>query len=244
MKRKTVKKLLLGTGIILIVLLIGGYFAMNYAVNRMIHIMAEGIDIDSLNREMQGVGNVRMDEKNGVTAPAGGSGNVAGSGDAGTSANAVIANGSTSASGASASPNNDSSSNGGGNSQQSSGGAAQQGAAASQAPVQSSAPSKSDKLTYSPEISTDKAKQVEDQITLKDKAFITSVIMKRFSSSELNLFGQMASGGLSVEEKKEAKKVFLEKLSESEYNQLIAIATKLGLSQGKDYQNSLKENLN
>jgi len=238
MKKKTIKKLLLWTGAILIVLAVGGYFALNYAVNRMIHIMAEGIDLESLDRELQGVGNVRMDEKNGVTAPAGGSGNVAGSGDTGTSANAGKANGA--GSGASASPNTGS----GGSTQQSSGGNAQQGAAASQAPAQSSsAPTKDDKLTYSAEISTDKAKQVEEQITLKDKAFITSVIMKRFSSSELNMFAKLASGGLSVEEKKEAKKVFLEKLSESEYNQLIGIAAKLGLSEGKDYQNSLKENL-
>ncbi|WP_135553795.1 hypothetical protein [Paenibacillus cymbidii] len=230
MKKKTIKKLLLWTGAILIVLAVGGYFAMNYAVNRMIHMMAEGIDLDSLDRELQGVGNVRMDEKNGVTAPAGGSGNVAGAGDK--------ANGA--ASGASASPNNGS----GGSTQQSSGGNTQQGGAVSQAPAQSSAaPTKDDKLTYSAEISTDKAKQVEEQITLKDKAFITSVIMKRFSSSELNMFAKLASGGLSVEEKKEAKKVFLEKLSESEYNQLIGIAAKLGLSEGKDYQNSLKENL-
>lgn len=76
---------------------------------------------------------------------------------------------------------------------------------------------------------------------MAEKAQITSVLLKKLSASELQLFLKMASNGLSVDEKKEAKKVFLQKLSEDEYNQLISIAAKYGLSQGKSYSDSLKE---
>ncbi|MNW19306.1 hypothetical protein D3C71_2192420 [compost metagenome] len=59
--------------------------------------------------------------------------------------------------------------------------------------------------------------------------------MKRFSAKELDAFMKLASGGLTHKEKVEAKKLVLEKLSEEEYNQLIAIAARLGLSQGGQY---------
>jgi hypothetical protein len=53
---------------------------------------------------------------------------------------------------------------------------------------------------------------------------------------------QMSENGVSVEEKQKAKKIILQKLTEEEYNELIAIASKLGLSSsGKSYQESLKE---
>ncbi|TVY10392.1 hypothetical protein [Paenibacillus cremeus] len=94
---------------------------------------------------------------------------------------------------------------------------------------------------YEPNISTDKAKQVQDSATLSEKAQITTILLKKLNPSELQLFVKMASNGLSVEEKKEAKKIILQKLTEDEYNQLIAIAAKYGLSQGKSYQDSLKE---
>ncbi|MNR68230.1 hypothetical protein D3C85_1926620 [compost metagenome] len=45
----------------------------------------------------------------------------------------------------------------------------------------------------------------------------------------------MAGNGLSVDEKKKAKDIILQKLTEDEYNQLIGIAAKYGLSQGKKY---------
>jgi hypothetical protein len=72
---------------------------------------------------------------------------------------------------------------------------------------------------------------------------ITSVLLKKLSASDIQLFMKMAGNGMSLEEKKEAKQLILHKLSEEEYNQLIAIAAKYGLSQGKSYSESLKENL-
>ena len=96
-------------------------------------------------------------------------------------------------------------------------------------------------LNYSPEITPEKAKLVEEEITIKEKAKVMATLMGKLSPSEIALFTRMAGNGLTVEEKKEAKKVFLKKLSEDEYNELISIASKYGLSQGKSHEDSLKD---
>lgn len=70
---------------------------------------------------------------------------------------------------------------------------------------------------------------------------VASIFMKRFTTKELDAFRKLASGGLTVEEKKEAKEIVMEKLTEEEYDELIQIAAKLGLSQGKKYEESKKE---
>lgn len=95
--------------------------------------------------------------------------------------------------------------------------------------------------SYIAEIDAAKAEKAQEEITLKDKLQVTSIFLKRFNAKELDAFSKLASGGLSVEDKVEAKKLVLQKLSEDEYNQLIAIAAKLGLSQGKNYEESTKE---
>ena len=95
-------------------------------------------------------------------------------------------------------------------------------------------------LAYSPEISVEKAEKVQEEITLREKAKVTEVVLRNFSADDLRLFMQLAQGGLTVEEKKEAKKIFLEKLSPEEYNALITIAAKYGLSRGQTYEESTK----
>jgi len=101
----------------------------------------------------------------------------------------------------------------------------------------------SDALAYTPNISEEKAQKVQQEITAKDKALVTSVLLKKLSPSDVSLFMKLASGGMTVEEKKEAKKILLNKLTEEEYNELIAIAAKYGLSQGKSYAESKKQDL-
>lgn len=59
---------------------------------------------------------------------------------------------------------------------------------------------------YSATISKDKAEKVKDEITIAEKAKVTSMLLSKLSPSELKLFAQMAANGLSIEEKKEAKK--------------------------------------
>jgi hypothetical protein len=98
-----------------------------------------------------------------------------------------------------------------------------------------------DPFKYEAQISPDKAKAVEHSITMKEKADITSLLLKTLSSSDIQMFMKMAGNGMSVTEKKEAKKLLLQKLSEDEYNHLVSIVAKYGLSQGKNYQESMKE---
>ena len=101
------------------------------------------------------------------------------------------------------------------------------------------------KLKYAAEISTSKAEKVQEDISLKEKALVVSTMLKKLSPGDLALLSNLMSGGLTIEKKKEAKKLILGKLSEDEYNQLIEIAAKYGLSQGKKYSASKKkEHLN
>jgi hypothetical protein len=88
---------------------------------------------------------------------------------------------------------------------------------------------------HSAYISPSKAEQVQEEITVKEKAKVARTILAKFSPSDLQYFIQLTQGGVTTDEKKEAKRVFLEKLTEAEYNELIAIAAKYGLSSGRDY---------
>lgn len=87
--------------------------------------------------------------------------------------------------------------------------------------------------SYNPNITPDKAKQVQESITLKEKTKVTTVLLKRLGTGDISNLIKMAGNGVSVAEKKQAKSLLLEKLTEAEYNELIAIAKKYGLSQGK-----------
>ncbi|WP_409344191.1 hypothetical protein [Paenibacillus sp. MBLB4367] len=100
--------------------------------------------------------------------------------------------------------------------------------------------SKTSDSTYKAEISTDKAKKVQEEITVKEKAMISSILLKKLGASDISAFLNMSKGGVSEEEKLEAKRVILQKLSEDEYNQLIAIAAKYGLSQGHSYKETAR----
>lgn len=91
-------------------------------------------------------------------------------------------------------------------------------------------------------ITTEQAQKAKEEITLKDKTKVTSVLLSKLSASDIKLFMKMSESGVSAEEKLEAKKIILQKLSEDEYNELIAIAAKLGLSSsGMNYQDSQKQ---
>jgi hypothetical protein len=85
---------------------------------------------------------------------------------------------------------------------------------------------------------TDKssATAIQDQLTLEEKMTITSILASKFSSEEMDLFTRLSAGGLTNAEKKQMRELFLRKLTETEYNELIAIAAKYGLSEGKTYR--------
>lgn len=98
-----------------------------------------------------------------------------------------------------------------------------------------------DLLSYSPNVTKEKAEAVQRSIKLHEKIKVASVLLNRLSSSDIDQFVKMMSGGMTLSEKKAAKKIMLERLTPEEYNELIKIAEKYGLSKGKTYEESLKE---
>ncbi|REK69271.1 hypothetical protein [Paenibacillus paeoniae] len=94
---------------------------------------------------------------------------------------------------------------------------------------------------YTAEISTDKAKDVQEKITVSEKAKLAGVLLKQLSVDDMKLLQELASGGLNIEEKKQARSIILEKLTPEQYDELIQIAKKYGMSQGKSYEEVSKE---
>ncbi|MFB6366010.1 hypothetical protein ACFCP7_18405 [Paenibacillus elgii] len=100
---------------------------------------------------------------------------------------------------------------------------------------------KSGSTGYKAEISEGKAKEVQDQISLAEQVKITTVLLKKLDGNDLKQLKNMLNKGVSLEDKRKAKAMILERLSEEEYDELIAIASKYGLSKGKSYEESLRE---
>jgi hypothetical protein len=94
---------------------------------------------------------------------------------------------------------------------------------------------------YDGRVTPEKIENAENQITLKEKTKVTTSLLSSLSAKDISLFMSMSASGMSIEEKKAAKKIVLQRLTEEQYDELIVIAAKLGLSQGKSYAESLKE---
>ncbi|SFT25310.1 hypothetical protein [Paenibacillus sp. BC26] len=93
---------------------------------------------------------------------------------------------------------------------------------------------------YSSEVSVEKAKNIKESVSIKDKASVTSILLKKLSLKDMKKLQQLASGGLSIEEKREARKIVLNEVSPEQYNELSQIAKKYGVSQGKTYDEVIK----
>ncbi|NGM83584.1 hypothetical protein G5B47_14270 [Paenibacillus sp. 7124] len=108
-------------------------------------------------------------------------------------------------------------------------------------PSSSPAP-KSDSLTeYTPQISTEKAKKIQENVSVKDKADVVSIVLGQLSLSDIKRLQAMAQGGLTLDEKKEARSLVMGKVSEQQYNELVQIAKKYGVSEGKSRSQVLAE---
>lgn len=86
---------------------------------------------------------------------------------------------------------------------------------------------------YTAQVSTDKAKQIQENVTVKEKADVASIVIGQLSVSDIKRLQELASGGLTLDEKREARSIILGKVSEAQYNELSQIAKKYGVSQGK-----------
>jgi hypothetical protein len=229
MKRKRWKKWLLWSGGVLVVLLVLGYIGMNLSINYALKAIST---VDSKFVVSKEIADKPKTTDETPATPVGTKSNVPEAVGSPSSSNSPEENGKGSLGdqagkdmpgAVSLTPTSSSSSSSTTNPQEST-------------PIPSaSSASKNGKLTYQAEVSADKAKAVEDSISLKEKAAVTAVLLKKLSASDLQLLVSMMSNGMSIDEKKAAKKIIMEKLTEDEYNQLIGIAAKYGLSQGKSY---------
>jgi hypothetical protein len=94
---------------------------------------------------------------------------------------------------------------------------------------------------YESNISPELAEIAQEQITISEKAKLTKMLLNKLTPKEVTLFIKMTSNGVSVEEKKAAKKIILEKLTPEEFDELILIAKRLGLSEGRPYEETIKD---
>lgn len=90
-------------------------------------------------------------------------------------------------------------------------------------------------------ISTNKAKEVQESVTIRDKASVAEIVASKLSVSDIKRLQELAKGGLTLEEKREARSIILGKVTEEQYNELAQIAKKYGVSQGKTRDQILAE---
>lgn len=204
------KKVLIWTLSVIVVLGVGGVFAANYAVDKLMNSMAGGFDVEAGNTPSVPQGQVIEP----VVADSDPSAEPAASVDPASSS----APASTPASGNAADP----------------------AAASTDKPASTPAPTPAgvDGLAH---ISTDKAKEVQENVTITDKANVAAIVAKQFSVSDIKRLQELAQGGLTNEEKREARSIVLGKVSEEQYNELVQIAKKYGVSQGKTRDQILAE---
>lgn len=204
-KKKRWPKVLIWTLSIVVVLGVGGLFTANYAIDKFLEQMAAEIDFGDVTADAGG----EQPIGNNTDLVGGG-----GSGDGATSDGGAITDGTATPSegkGPDGDPGDTT-------------GTIPTGGGASK-----------DLDGYSAEITPDKAQHVQDNVTLGDKSRVLSIVMGQLSMEDIKRLQELASGGLTVEEKKEARALMLEKLTEEQYDEIIEVATKHGLSTGKSY---------
>ncbi|MEK5449418.1 hypothetical protein [Paenibacillus sp. FSL R7-0331] len=202
------KKVLIWTLSVIVVLGVGGLFAANYAVDKLMNSMAGGFEIEDA------ADNVAQDE---IVEP------VVAAGDNGADLSPSTVPSVTES--PSSTPVTETSSNN--NSTQGS-----ETANSTTNPVTTPVPTPegTDGIAH---ISTDKAKEVQDNVSIKDKANVASIVAQQLSVSDIKRLQELAKGGLTNEEKREARSIILGKVSEEQYNELSQIAKKYGVSQGR-----------
>lgn len=210
MRKKKWKKILIWVASIIVILGVGGLFAANYAVDKLISTLAADLEGDLLNEvvtpdtkpEEQGTDETGKDNPSTTV-------NNDGTVD---SSNEKVDK-----------PRTDNTKDSGSN--------------------DSNGTKEEDKSKdgYSGEVSLDKAKDLQEKITVSEKAKVSSVLLKELSMADIKKLQALASGGLNLEEKKEARTIILEKLSEEQYDELIQVAKKYGMSQGKSFDEVIQD---
>ncbi|GGF58967.1 hypothetical protein GCM10010912_00180 [Paenibacillus albidus] len=220
-KKKRWKKIVLWTLSVVVVLAVGGLFAANYAVDKLMNSMAEGFDLEA--EETTATGGGQVDQPASTDAPAATDSTVPAPTTEPASAPATtpVAEGT-----GTTTPNI----------------AKGTTAPAASQPAKTEAPAATESPDgYSAQVSTDKAKAIQENVTVKDKADVASIVLGQLSVSDIKRLQELASGGLTVEEKREARQIILGKVSEEQYNELSQIAKKYGVSRGITHDQAVKE---
>ncbi|MEK4190283.1 MULTISPECIES: hypothetical protein [Paenibacillus] len=209
MFNKRWRKILLWTLSVIVVLGVGGLFAANYAVDKLMNSMVDGFDLESED-------------------------NVGGGQDQGSAPTDTVGDSNVEpveSMAPTTPPANDKGSSNQGNNDKS--------AEPTKAPSSDQKDGSSD--GYTAQVSTDKAKQIQENVTIKDKADVASIVLGQLSVSDINRLKDLAKGGLTTEEKREARSIILGKVSTEQYNELSQIAKKYGVSQGKTHDQIIAE---
>ncbi|KAA1185327.1 hypothetical protein [Paenibacillus sp. B2(2019)] len=214
MFNKRWKKILLWTLSVIVVLGVGGLFAANYAVDKLMNSMVDGFDLESEDQ-------------------------VSGGQDQGTAPEDTVADGKVEPV-ASATPAPSTDDVGSKDTEETG-----KDTIASTTSEPTKAPSTDQKDNssdgYTAQVSTDKAKEIQENVTMKDKADVAAIVLGQLSVSDINRLKDLAKGGLTLDEKREARSIILGKVSEEQYNELSQVAKKYGVSQGKTRDQTLKE---
>ncbi|MGO4185840.1 hypothetical protein AB4Z17_32410 [Paenibacillus sp. TAF43_2] len=210
MRKKKWKKILIWVASIIVILGVGGLFAANYAVDKLISTLAADLEGDLLNEVT--TPETKTDEQGTDTTGKDDPSSTVDDDETIDSSN-----------GTKEKPTTDNTKNSGSN--------------------DSNVSKEEDKPKdgYSGEVSIDKAKELQEKITVSEKAKVSSVLLKELSMSDIKELQALASGGMNLEEKKKARSIILDKLSAEQYDELIQVAKKYGLSQGKSYDEVIKE---
>ncbi|ETT51758.1 hypothetical protein BSK66_26495 [Paenibacillus odorifer] len=219
MFNKRWKKILLWTLSVIVVLGVGGLFAANYAVDKLMNSMVDGFDLESED-------NVGGQDQGTAPTDTVDDSNVEPVESAVPSTPAVNDEGSSNQS----TNNNDKPSG-------------ETTASTTSEPTKAPSSEQKDGSSdgYTAQVSTDKAKQIQENVTIKDKADVASIVLGQLSVSDINRLKDLAKGGLTLDEKREARSIILGKVSEEQYNELSQIAKKYGVSQGKSRDQIIAE---
>ncbi|ULO08634.1 hypothetical protein H1230_07505 [Paenibacillus sp. 19GGS1-52] len=217
MFNKRWKKILLWTLSIIVVLGVAGLFAANYAVDKLMNSMAGGFDLESEN-------NVKGIPEDGITPPA------------------TVANDNSTTMESTANPMADPTALPTEGSPVTGNTTGENVASATSKPTNTPTTDKgTTKDGYAAQVSTDKAQEIKKNVTVKEKADVATIVMGQLSVSDIKRLQELASGGLSIDEKREARSIILGKVTEAQYNELSQIAKKYGVSQGKTRDQILVE---
>ncbi|WP_438495340.1 hypothetical protein [Paenibacillus sp. IHBB 3054] len=94
---------------------------------------------------------------------------------------------------------------------------------------------------YSAQVSANKTKQIQENVTVKEKADVASIVLGQLSVADIKRLQELASGGLTLDEKREARQIILGKVSAEQYDSLSQIAKKYGVSRGLSHDEVVAE---